>query len=380
MIEIIDKHKARLRVSVGGRKNRKRYTKTVEYKGKRDLQKQYDEFVAEVSERPRTEVTVEQLLDAYIRSAELAGCKATTIRGYEIVKKRIICHFKDDLAHEVTAYQLEDFIAEIANLGRTPKTIRNTISLLDSAYKRAIRLGRLKDNPCERVLKPKRATKEKIIFTEEEMNQFVSALDEERLDFKVCYCLALFCGLRRSEILGIRESDVALPFKQLVIRETRHRISGSDDIVQEPKTASSRRTLALPDFLVKDIDVLIKEHHASEYNNTDYLIQNGFGEPMPPQTVSNHIKKIEAEHGLPLVSVHGLRHTYASLLNHENVDIARISRELGHSTINTTLGIYTHVFNNVTDSSRGIADTINKKFERRGTTVTQTQEKTLEMR
>ena len=85
MIEIIDKHKARLRVSVGGRKNRKRYTKTVEYKGKRDLQNQYDEFVAEVSERPRTEVTVEQLLDAYIRSAELAGCKATTIRGYEIV-------------------------------------------------------------------------------------------------------------------------------------------------------------------------------------------------------------------------------------------------------------------------------------------------------
>ena len=64
--------------------------------------------------------------------------------------------------------------------------------------------------------------------------------------------------------------------------------------------------------------------------------------------------------------MHGLRHTFATLLNANNVDIAQISAELGHSNLTTTLNIYTHVFGDVSSSSRGIADTIDSVFDKKG--------------
>lgn len=68
---------------------------------------------------------------------------------------------------------------------------------------------------------------------------------------------------------------------------------------------------------------------------------------------------LEAEKGLPNVTLHGLRHTYASLLHSQGVGMAHISAELGHSNLTTTANIYTHIFQSATNASRGIANTIN---------------------
>ena len=83
---------------------------------------------------------------------------------------------------------------------------------------------------------------------------------------------------------------------------------------------------------------------------------------MNPGSLTNHITRIEKNNNLPLITVHGLRHTFASMLNSEGIDIARISAELGHSNITTTLNVYTHVFGGTSASSRGIADALNKKI------------------
>ena len=213
---------------------------------------------------------------------------------------------------------------------------------------------------------PKGSRKEVDIFSDEDVLKFVKALDSERSDYRVGYKLALFCGLRRSEILGLREEHISIPFKAVTISETRHSVD-SKTIVQDTKTATSHRVLALPESLVADISSLIEEHNAFEYDHTDYLIQDGFGQPMNPSTFSNRIYKIEAENGLPHVSLHDLRHTFASMLNNAHVDIARISRELGHASVGITMSVYTHVFGNVTSSSRGIADTIEQKIQNSAT-------------
>ena len=131
----------------------------------------------------------------------------------------------------------------------------------------------------------------------------------------------------------------------------------------------SRRNLAIPDMVAEHIAQLIEKHHAIQYDHTDWLIQDGFGQPMNPGSLTNRITRIEKNNGLPLISVHGLRHTFASMLNSEGIDIARISAELGHSNITTTLNVYTHVFGGATASSRGIADALNKKLDASATSV-----------
>lgn len=365
MIQIIDKNKAKFIINFGSGKNRVRRTKTVTYKGKRELEKMYKAFEAECKRDQQSDETVEEMVNAFIDSRKRLGAKATTIKGYELCRDRLSTALKKRNASEVTPYLIDKYIAQSADK-YAPKTIRNTVSVLSASYDRAIQLGMLTENPCSNVTLPKNKKKDVDIFSDSDVATFISALENERLDYKVGYKLALFCGLRRSEILGLREEHINIPFRAVTVSETRHLV-GTDDVVQDTKTATSHRTLALPESLVRDIDALIKEHHAFEYDHTDYLIQDGFGQPMNPSTFSNRIYRIEADNGLPHVSLHDLRHTFASMLNNANIDIARISRELGHSSINTTLGIYTHVFNGASESSRGIADTIEAKVSKSAT-------------
>lgn len=82
------------------------------------------------------------------------------------------------------------------------------------------------------------------------------------------------------------------------------------------------------------------------------------------------INRLEQKHGLPNVTMHGLKHTYASLLHAQGVDMANISAELGHSSLSTTMNIYTHIFQSASNASRGIANTVNEFVEVGGKMVT----------
>ena len=361
MIEYISKGKAKLVVSVGSGKSRKRKARTVTYTSKRELERMHQRFVDEVHHNPLIDTSVDELVDMYIRSRQSLGVEATTIKGYKTAAKRINSRFEGINAGELTSFQVQAFVTDMSEK-YSAKTIRNTISLLSSAYDNAVRLGQLSKNPCKMVTLPKKEQPKIDIFDNEQITVFLNALDEERLDYKVAYQLALFCGLRRSEILGLQEKHINIPFRCVTVEQSRHTVKGAD-YVQTTKTESSHRTIAVPDFVMESIIELLDIHNSFQYKHTDYLIQNGFGQPMTPSALTSQIYRIEERAGLPQVSLHDLRHTFASMLNNANVDIAMISRELGHSNINVTLGIYTHAFGNVAQSSRDIADRLNNRFE-----------------
>lgn len=367
MIEIIGKNKARLIVNIGSGKNRKRKTKTVTYNGKKDLDRKYKEFEAEARQKAMSDITLDELLRGYIDNKKAMGAKATTIYGYEACLERFTGSLRYERAKDVNPYLLEDFVAVNASKW-SPKTFRNTMGLLSAAYNRAIKLGLLEDNPCTRITLPKNNQPEIRTLSDEEVGRFIGILQNESLDFRVGYELCLLCGLRRSEVLGLQECDFDSENGTVCIHQTRHFVDGERQI-QDTKTARSRRVLALPEVLVEDINALIDLHHSYEWECSDFLILTGFGEELNPSTFSSHLKRLEQANGLPEVSVHGLRHTFATMLNADGVDIARISAELGHSNITTTLNKYTHVFGGATTSSRGIADGINKKIAKSATNL-----------
>lgn len=360
MIELIGKNKAKLIVSVGSGKNRKRHSKIVFYKNKTELKELHSAFEDEWKMNPLADISIRGLVENYIKSRKSIGIAETTLQGYESTAERIYSLLDARRATEVTPYQLQNFVSALSEK-YSPKTVRNTVSLLSSSYDNAIRLGQISKNPCRMIELPKNEKKDIDIFSREDISVFLKELATERLDYIVGYELALFCGMRRSEILGLKEQDINIPFKCVSINKSRHRIKGKD-IVKTTKTESSKRTLAVPDFVIADIERLIAEHHSKEYEVSDYLIQDGFGKMLTPAALTQRIYYIEERVGLPNVSLHDLRHTFASMLNSANVDIAMISRELGHSSISTTLNIYTHVFGNVTQASRSIADNLNSQF------------------
>ena len=147
------------------------------------------------------------------------------------------------------------------------------------------------------------------------------------------------------------------------------------DFIQDTKTERSRRIVSVPDFVMYDIVRLMAEHEKDPYIENPFLIQHA-SEPMRPDYAKRQIKEFTKSHGLPDVTLHGLRHTFASMLNASGeFDIAEISAALRHSNISTTLNIYTHLFESQTKSSRRIADFLEKGFQK----VSPENEKTAEM-
>lgn len=355
MIEIVSKTKARLRVSVGSGKRRKVYTKTVTYCGKKDLNRQYIEFEAEVRKTPLLNATLEDIIVSYIEDRKGQGITPTTVRGYNISLKRIPAPLKEEKANKVLPIQIQDYITQSQNK-YAPKTIKNDIGLISSSYKRAIRLGQLSENPCDKVTLPKQTQAEIKTLSEEQIVELLTLLEKERLDYKVGYLLCLFCGMRRSEVLGLLKSDVDFARNCASIHQTRHRVNGADS-VQETKTVKSTRTLAVPSFLMGDIRRLVNYHDELPFKVSEYLILTEDGKPMNPSLFSMHLTRL-----MDGITVHGLRHTFATMLNAQGFDIARISEELGHSNIHTTLSKYTHVFGGASASSQGIANAIDDKY------------------
>lgn len=359
MIKDLGKGKYRFYVSIGGRSDRQRFSKTITHKGgKKELKKLYEDFVKECEDTPATEVTVKDLLESYIAYCRTLGRKATTLKGYTIAAERLYPSVETVLARSLTTYRLEKIVAQMAQNGSSAKSIKNSISLLSAAYRHAIRIGQLKDNPCERLTLPKIEPREIRIFTLDEIQPFLNAIAEVDLNEKVAYELALFMGLRRSEILGLKESDADIVSGMIDIHTTRHRVDG-EDITADTKTKRSTRTLAMPDILLIDIARLLQVHRDFKYEKTDWLIQDGFGNPLSPQALSSRLVRLEKKKGLPRVTVHGLRHTFASLLHSKGVDMAQISAELGHGNLTTTQNVYMHIIKSPSQSSRGIASTIN---------------------
>ena len=365
MIEYLEKNKARMIINIGSGANRRRRSKTVFYSGKKDLERQYKAFEEEARQNVALDITVEKLVKDYIDNKKAMGAVATTIRGYEGCLRRLSPSLRAESAKDVTPYLLSNFVAQ--GVGKwSPKTLRNTMGLLSASYARAVKLGLLHENPCERIDLPKQKQPEIVTMSDVQVSAFLEVLEHERLDLKVGYELCLMCGLRRSEVLGLREQDYDPDDRTIYVHQTRHKVKGERKI-QDTKTAKSKRILALPDILADDIEELIEIHASYEWKHSDYLILNGFGEELSPSTFSNHLRYIEDLYGLPHVSVHGLRHTFATMLNADGVDIARISAELGHSNITTTLNKYTHVFGGATASSRGIAEGMNRKMAKSAT-------------
>lgn len=369
-IRYLSRTKAKLIVSTGSasRGNRKQWTRTVTITGKKDAERQYRAFELECAASSLENESVGDLVWSYIDMQRLKGVRETTLKGYESCAKRLDSRFKGIKAKDLTPYQIEKFIASAVKgepkngypKKASPKTIKNYVSLLSSSYKMAIRNKMLTYNPCDAVVIPKQKKPDIVVLKQEDIPAFMSALDDTTLDLRVVYELALFGGLRRSEILGLMNDDIAPLWCAINIKRTRHRMY-CEDIVEDTKTERSRRVVTVPDFVMDDIVELMKRHEKDPYIENPYLIQYA-AQPMRPDYAKRQIKEFTAAHGLPDVTLHGLRHTFATMLNASGeFDIAEISAALGHSNIGTTLNVYTHLFESQTHSSRRIADYLGEK-------------------
>lgn len=259
------------------------------------------------------------LVDLWLSSAPL---KESTKANYRNFLQNV--DFTDLPVEKVTPDRLQRLYASL-----TPATAEKLHRILHRAFAVGIMWDWLKENPCDRVFKPAYRTKRKEIWSQAELDAFLSGTEDHWL--QPLWVLLISSGLRLGEALALRWDDIQ--GDKVTVNGTLQRLNGKF-VVTTPKTASAVRTVILPPAAIA---VLEKVERTS-----DWVFTKNGKQPLYHSTVQHALKKECDRLGLPHVTPHGLRHLHASLLINESVPITAVSARLGHANPGITMKIYAH--------------------------------------
>lgn len=293
--------------------------------------------------------TVGQFLVRWLEDSARPSLRPLTFVTYESIVR---LHLQPALGRiqldRLTPQHVQALLNERSAAGLAPATVRNIQRVLHRALEVAARWGLVGRNVARLVDVPRRVRKDVRVLSPEEARALLDAVKGDRLE--ALYTVALATGLRQGEALGLRWSDVVLDASMLTVRGALARIEGELRIV-EPKSATSRRSITLPEFAVSSL----RDHRARQLQERlrageawhpewNLVFATPQGAPLDARRVRTLFKAHLAHAGLPDVRFHDLRHSCASLLLAQGVPARVVMETLGHSSISMTMDIYSHVF------------------------------------
>jgi integrase len=303
--------------------------------------------------RHSTAVTVADLAAEWLKAVE-PNRKASTVANYRMlmdayVLPRMGAARLDRLSASDVQRLYGDLRSSGARDGRplSGTQVRNIHRVLHNALNYAVRMGYLTRNPSDAVEKPRNDTAERPVYTPEQIGCFLAAIEGDRL--RALWYLAVSTGLRRAELAGLRWRDINLDDGRpaLVVRSIRT-TAGHRVVEHDPKSRASRRVL----YLDSGTAQLLVDHRRtmraeamlrSEDHLAEYVFVDEFGEPYHPAALTRRLHALQRGAGLPVITLHDLRHTAATVALLAGVHPKVVSERHGHASTQITLDRYSHV-------------------------------------
>ncbi len=312
--------------------------------------------------------TLAEYREKWLKDYAWPNLAPRTAEGYEHICRR---HLMPSLGNTtLTALKpehLQRYYSEKLVGGRcdgkgalSPRTVRHHHVTLHDALEHAVKWGLLVRNPADAVTPPRYQRHEMHTLDEQGIHTLLEAA--KATPYYALYYTALYTGMRRSELLALRWSDIDLVMCELSVTRTLHHLRDGSFIYRQPKTAKSRRMIALSPSTA----LVLKEH--KEKQETDHLLMGVplkvsdlvfshiDGKPLLPDTVTREWIRLTRRVGLPGIRLHDARHTHASLMLKQGIHPKIVSERLGHSSIVITLDTYSHV-------STGLQEAAALKFD-----------------
>ena len=318
---------------------------------------------------PDRSTTVDGFLQEWLAGVRLELAPTTAALYRTLIEHHVVPRIGGIRLQQLRPADLTRLYAELLQEGGpggrplSPKSVRNVHTTLRKALADAVEERRLDWNPAEAAKPPRldRVT-DKRTWTATQVETFLQSVADDRL--WPLYLLAAATGMRRGELLGLQWRDVDLDATRLQVRRTLVQY-GALVVEKEPKTARSRRTIPLDPAAVAALRRR-KAQQAEErlraggaYSDRGLVFPNELGGPLTPSTVSAAFRRRVKAAGLPVLTLHGLRHTFATLGLEAGVDTLYVSEILGHSSPAITMQVYQHTRDDrLTAAVRTVGDTI----------------------
>lgn len=294
--------------------------------------------------------------------AQRAGLSITTLE--KVYSRQSVARQTADKVAGVLGAQAELLFDAEPEKPLSGKTQLHYFRFLSSMLETAVHWQMIVANPCDRVKPPKSDTKETDYLDEEQARKLVEALDQEPTAYRAAILLMLNTGLRRGELCGLQWSTIDWANSTMSVRKTAVYLSGLGVHLDTPKTKSSRRTIKIPQSCVQ----MLKQYRGIQaahrlsigdlWHDNNMVFPAWDGQIMHPDALTKWFKGFRERHDLPHITLHGLRHTNASLLIAGGVDLRTVANRLGHSRAATTANIYAHAIQSADAAAAEVIESV----------------------
>lgn len=296
---------------------------------------------------------------------------------------------------KIKSAHIQGIITDL-NKDHAPTSVRKIVSAFSSVFQYAYRMDVIKENPVRRCEQPRMKHDTDLhFFTADQAKRFLKAIQEPQIytyrrrngtvyteerymqtQLKAFFFLAIYSGCRRGELLALTWRDIDFRNCKLSITKATSKLRTGEQEIKDPKTVKGVRELRLPKqcFEIlrrwhieeKELCLMLGEDwkgkSVREFDDNFIFIVQTSGEQMhtdtPYQSFQRFIKhynnSVRKKDKLPEITLHDLRHTSATLLLSEGMDIEEVSRRLGHSKPSVTLDVYGHALPEKDDEAAGI--------------------------
>lgn len=323
------------------------------FKTQKEAKKAERELLLSIEENGFTDhsskPTFEEVANLWLESYETT-VKPTTYQNTRKYLNILIKDYFSDIRIESISVSMMQQI--VLKLSKRYTAYSLYLSVVNRVFKFAMSLGIVQANPVDRIIRPKQQPpkSEKIALTKEELNQFLTlAKEHARPVLYAAWHTLAYTGLRKGELLGLEWSDIDLDNKVISVQHNLVMVNGKYRI-QSPKTRKSIRKITIDDITASVLKSWKLEQKKLFFKNgvknSNIVFSGSSGEYLDKSHFRVSLKKFLKRYDLPAITVHGLRHTHASLLFEAGVEPKTISDRLGHANIQTTLDMYTHLNDN----------------------------------
>jgi integrase len=294
------------------------------------------------------QIGLQALSDSFTASLTL---RATTISDYKKCVKRIVAILGDLPVSKIDRTRVDDLIVTLT-ASYAPRTVRKTVLVFRMILDRGIDLGYLETLPFgrSRVRLPKIQKKMFRPLTDDEVRRLLAAAPDR---WRLFYLTALYTGCRRGELGALDwKRSVDLDRKEILVREQLQ-----DGKIVPLKTSASYRIIPIPDLLVDELKKFAKPSGLLFTDSKGGLINQSSWN-------ANIWIPTRERAALPELTLHQLRHQYASQLLRNHASITFVSKALGHESPAVTLSVYSHLIEDETSEAMAALDSVARRIVR----------------